>query len=479
MPDYKLKYGDREETISVPIGIECREFAPRACPPLDNVENALRRALRNPIGAAPLMEAARGKKNLVVIVSDHTRKCRYDATLPVLFDELTRVAKIPAQAITILVATGTHRFMTDAELAAHLGTEIVKKYKIVQHDGSDSGKMKRCGKTTRGTIIYYNPVAFEADFIILTGSITYHYFAGFTGGRKALFPGVAARESIIQNHSLCIDPETGFFHDRVRPGSLLGNPVHEDMLDAAGELRPDFLMDVVLTPSGGIAGVFAGDFSYAHRVGCQFVEDFYGIVVGGRENPYADIAIASAGGYPRDINFYQTHKSLVNGTNLLNPDGGQLVLLAECREGLGHPVFEDWKEFKTADTVRLRLQNKYSPLGHLILSLRTRAEKHKIYLVSSLPDEEVRSLGLIPAKTAGQAMGMIFSKVRPPFPPITIMPYASLATPIRPSDRVGITAKEMTKYYDEFDKSAEEPDEIEIDDGDSNTSELARKIFGG
>ena len=447
MPEFSLRFGDGTVSLPVPMGIGCREVVPRKLHPLENPENAVRRALRNPVGQSPIAEIAKGKKNVCICISDNTRKCEYKTTLPILLDELVRLAGVPRNCITILIAGGTHRQMSKDEMAVHLGGDIASKFKIAQHDGSYEARLRRAGRTSRGTVIFYNPIASDSDFIILAGAITYHYFAGFTGGRKALFPGVAAHESIIHNHSLVIDPDTGNFHDRVRPGSLLGNPVHEDMMEAAGELRPDFLMDVVLNEDGKIAGVFAGDFSYAHRIGCQFVEDYFGFLVGTEDNPYADIAVASAGGYPRDINFYQSHKSIVNATNLLNPAGGHLVLLAECREGLGHAVFEEWKEFKTADAVRLRLKVKYTVLGHLVLSLRTRAEKHRIYLVSKLSEGVVRELGLIPAQSPAQALGMIFSKIKAPYPAITLMPYASLTTPIRSGERVGINAKEMNEFY--------------------------------
>lgn len=487
MLEYALKFGMGTQTLAVPPGIEAGEVVPAPVFPVTNPRNEILRALRNPIGARPLYELAKGKKNVCIIVSDNTRKCLYTLTLPILLEELEKRARLTAKEITILTANGTHREMTGAELVEHFGAGVFKKYGIVQHDGTNAEKLRRAGKTRLGTVLFFNPAAADADFIILAGSITYHYFAGFTGGRKALFPGVAAKDSIIQNHSLAIDKETGDFHERVKPGSMLGNPVHEDMVDAASELRPDFLMDVALTPEGDLAGVFAGDYTYAHRIGCQFVETHYGLLVDGESQKYCELIVAGAGGYPRDINFYQAHKALVNATNLLNPAGGTLVLVAECTEGMGHPAFDSWKPLKTSHDVSMKLRTNYSALGHLVLSLRKRTETHRVILVSNLPDAEVSAWGMTPAKSISQALGLVFSKMRPPFPPITVMPHAHLTTPITLRERVGITAKEMESAF-----AAGADAEIEDEDGGGaaanaaakpapdadGRSELAKKLFG-
>ena len=475
MPEYKLRYGKADIALPIPPGIEVEVVNPRPLPALDNPKNEILRSLRNPIGTRPLYEIVEGKRKICLIVCDSTRKCGYQLTLPVMLEEMIRRGGATPKDITILVATGTHRIMTDDELRAQFGEIVLSQFKIVQHDGNDSDHMRRAGKTTRGTLLFYNPVAADADLIIIAGSITYHYFAGFTGGRKMVFPGVAARESIIKNHSLAIDSQTGDFHERVKPGSLLGNPVHEDMMDAAGELRPDFLMDVVLNENGDLAGVFAGDFSYAHRYGCQFVEDYFGIVVDGERVKSADLVVASAGGYPRDISFYQVHKSLVNATNLLKPEGGTVVLLAECIEGMGHPGFEMWKPLKTSSEIKLKLKNNYAVIGHLVLSLRKRTETHRVFLVSALPDEEVFAWGMTPAKSMSQALGMVFSKLKPPFPRVTLMPHASLTTPIGPQERVGVTAKEMAEYFGTGVEEIDAPDAEPVDE----RSELAKKVFGG
>ena len=483
MLEYAVNYGLTKQIVAIPPGIEASEVLTAPMYPVENPRNEILRALRNPIGARPLYELAKGKKKVCLIISDNTRKCLYTLTLPILIEELERRAGITPKEMTILVATGTHRAMTGAEVVELIGPAIFKKYNVVQHDGSNPENLRRGGKTERGTILYFNPAAADADFIILAGGITYHYFAGFTGGRKALFPGVAAKESIIQNHSLAIDRETGDFHERVKPGSMLGNPVHEDMVDAASELRPDFLMDVVLTPEGELAGVFAGDYTYAHRIGCQFVENHFGVLIDGERQSHSELIVAGAGGYPRDISFYQAHKSLVNATNMLNPQGGTLVLIAECPDGMGHPAFEDWKPLKTSHDVIMKLKANYSALGHLVLSLRKRTEKHNVILVSSLPDAEVSAWGMTPAKTISQALSLVFSKMRPPFPPITVMPHAHLTTPITARERVGITAKEMESAF-----AAGADAEIEDDDGgaaadggsdkDDGRSELAKKLFG-
>jgi len=274
------------------------------------------------------------------------------------------------------------------------------------------------GTTSRGTQVYLNKKAVEADHIICTGSIVYHFFAGFGGGRKALFPGVAAYESIRQNHSLMLQPNVGL-------GILDGNPVYEDQVEATELCRPSFLLNTVLNENKEILQVFAGDYIQAHLAGCKLVEEIYGTEL----TEEADLVIASCGGYPKDINVYQMQKTMDNAY-LAVREGGVVILLGECVEGTGSELYEKWmREYKTPEKIEAMVRENFQIGGHKAYAVTRLMRKAEYILISNLDPELAQTLLFTPAKDMEEALQKAYAKLGPN-PRILLMPQGSLTVPI-------------------------------------------------
>ena len=284
------------------------------------------RALCAPIGSEPLSELARNKKNAVIIISDHTRPVPSRHILPPMLAELRK--NNPGIDITLLVATGFHRLTTEKELRAKVGDEIWEEEKIVVHDSSDRTMLKKLGTLPSGGELIINRLAAETDLLVSEGFIEPHFFAGFSGGRKSVLPGVAARETVLANH--CAE---FIAHPKARTGSLEGNPIHEDMLFAAKTAKLAFIVNVVIDPDKKIVKAFAGAPEAAHAAGCSFLKELAAVEV-----PESDIVITSNGGYPLDQNLYQSVKGMTAGEGAVR-QGGVIIICAECSDGDGGESF--------------------------------------------------------------------------------------------------------------------------------------------
>ncbi|MDP2998876.1 MAG: nickel-dependent lactate racemase, partial [Bryobacterales bacterium] len=271
---------------AVDVALEADLLLPRLDRPVADETAAVCEALDHPIGTPPLAGIVRPGEKIAVVVNDHTRLARTDLMLPPIVTALNR-AGIPDAAILIVFALGNHRRPTDSERKQILGEEMLGRLPTLDHDSRDQANLVTIGKTGFGNVVRINRQVWEADRIILTGEIIYHQIAGYSGGRKSLLPGVAGFQTISFNHRMVLDPGC-------RSGALDGNPAHQDMLEACRLVEPDFLVNVVLTPSGELAHAVAGHYELAHREGCRAVDSVLGISL---ETPY-DLVVASAGGQP-------------------------------------------------------------------------------------------------------------------------------------------------------------------------------------
>jgi lactate racemase len=249
----------------------------------------------------------------------------------------------------VVSATGDHREQTSEEYRLLAGDEACERVKIYDHI-STAGDLVYLGETSYGTPVKINRRVVEADRVIITGGIVYHFLAGWGGGKKAIIPGVAARDTIMANHALAFLPGEGEgLNPAVCSGQMLANPCSDDMLEGTQMVAPDFLLNTVIDENSGlIAGVFAGHFVKAHEAGCRFVDSYFKVPL----EEKADVVIASCGGYPKDINFYQTYKTIYNAQQALYP-GGTLLLISESREGIGSDqffkIFTDHKDNKSRE----------------------------------------------------------------------------------------------------------------------------------
>jgi len=290
-------------------------------------EQIVRLALENPIGQRRLCELARDKRRITVITSDHTRPVPSRLTLPILLEEIR--AGNPDAEITILIATGLHRSTTQAEMCRMFGEEIVKNERIEVNDVMCAENFVSMGKLPSGVDFLVNRLAADCDLLVSEGFIEPHFFAGYSGGRKSILPGVCAQETINENHA---------YHAVANPnataGVLEGNPIHRDMLAAAKLARLAFILNVTLNKEKRVNAAFAGDAEEAHAAGVAFVRS-----EAGREAVTGDIVIVGNSGYPLDQNLYQAPKSVATAEACAGSDGA-IILCAECREGFGGENFQ-------------------------------------------------------------------------------------------------------------------------------------------
>lgn len=358
-------------------------------------------SLDNPIGSKSLEELAKDKKNIVIISSDHTRPVPSKIITPILLRRIRSVS--PDARIRILVATGFHRPSTHEELVAKYGEEIVKNEEIVMHVSTDDSSMVKIGQLPSGGDCIINKVAAEADLLISKGFIEAHFFAGFSGGRKSVLPGIASYKTIMANHS------GEFINDKKsRPGNLQHNLIHEDMVYAARTAKLAFIVNVVLNGNHEIIGSFAGDMEKAHEKGCDFVRSLASV-----NKVTCDIAISTNGGYPLDQNIYQAIKGMTAAEATLNPDG-IIIMIAGCRDGHGGIGFyhniadvKDPEEFEQKAIHTPRLETVPDQWTSQICA-RILAH-HKVILVSDLVDPQlVKDMHMDLATTVDEALEKAF-----------------------------------------------------------------------
>jgi nickel-dependent lactate racemase len=336
--------------------------------------------------------------------------------LPLLLAELA-AAGVADRDVFVVFATGTHRAHSQKEQEEILGPEIARRLRLYDHDAYDPGKLVMIGTTSRGTPVWINRRVFEADRVILTGEIIFHLIAGYSGGRKSLVPGVAGQETITRNHSLILDPHC-------EAGRLGGNPAHEDLMEACRLAPPDFLLNVILSSGGRLLKAVAGHYDLAHQAGCQFVDEVFRAEF---DQPF-DVVIASAGGFPLDIDLRQAHKGMENACRALG-ENGALLYFAECSEGSGSRACEEWaSKFKTAVEMERELRKQFQIGAHKAYWLARLAEKHRIFLMSELPDALVRACRLTPCHDPDSTFAALLDE-KGSTPRVAFIPSAGFILP--------------------------------------------------
>jgi len=325
-----LAFGKTGLSVDLPEGFRFHVLEARSARPLGDSAGALDAALDAPIGTAPLLELARGKRTAAISVCDITRPAPNRQTLPPILRRLEQ-AGLRREDITILIATGLHRAATDDETGQICGGEIASQYRVVNHDARNLASHRHLGSTRSGTPVYIDDRFIRADLHITLGFIEPHLMLGFSGGRKLVAPGLAAQETIKVLHS----PK--FMRDpRAVEGSTEENPLHRELLEIARMARHDFALDVALARDRSIAGVFAGNPEPAHRCGVEFVSK---VMLESLAEP-VDAVITSAAGYPLDMTFYQTVKGVTAAAPIVKP-GGRILVTGACDEGAGAPEFRE------------------------------------------------------------------------------------------------------------------------------------------
>lgn len=381
MPQIELKYG----RTTIPFEWESDRLmvlgSGGGWPPLSDVE--IGRRFDEPIGSGSIEETVAPGETVLIVVPDATRKTACGQMINLLVRRLIATG-VNAFDIRIIFATGLHRKVTDAEKAEIVTPFIAQRIKMLDHDPRDLMQIVRVGETSGGIPIELNRALFEHDHVILIGGVSFHYFAGFTGGRKLICPGLASSRTIAGTHKLAFDCEKLARRDDVDTARLDGNAVHEAFVEAAKVVKPTLAITTVVNDSGEASDVFCGDWESSHRAACEAFAKANTVSIEEKR----DLVIVSCGGFPHDINMIQAHKALDAATRACK-DAGTIVLLAECADGLGRSDFLDWFEATDSRALASSLCEKYQVNGQTAWSLLKKAENFDIRIMSQLPSDVI------------------------------------------------------------------------------------------
>lgn len=379
----------------------------------DEVEE-VRRAMLNPIDSPRLKDIVRPGEKIAIISSDISRPMPTWKVMPVLLDELYEAGVSP-EDIRLVFGLGSHRAQTPEE-RRHLAGE--RAYSEICCEDSDINDCIHIGTTTRGTPVDITRTVAEADRRICLGNIEFHYFAGYSGGAKAIMPGVSTPAAIQANHTMMLD-------SRSFAGNIDDNPVRQDIEEAGAMMGIDFILNVVLDEHKNIVKAVAGDVTKAHREGCRFLDTLYKVPVGSR----ADIVIVSQGGAPKDLNLYQTQKALDNSKHAVK-DGGIIILVGSCKEGLGQKTFEQWiTEAEEPQDLIDRVKANFKLGGHKAAAIAQVMKRADIMLVSDMEDDFVRSIFMEPKKDLQTAVDDAL-KIKGENASVLVMPYGGSTLPV-------------------------------------------------
>ncbi len=386
-----LEYEFKDSELSAVLTSSIEEYEPQ----FDGAE-LVKRALASPVGSKSLCELARGKRNVVIIASDHTRPVPSKIIIPPMLEEIRKGN--PEANITILIATGCHRGTTKTELIDKFGKDIVENENIYIHDCDEEDKLVNIGVLPSGAPCIINKIAYEADLLVAEGFIEPHFFAGFSGGRKSVLPGVAGRSSVLANH--CSE----FIADKnARTGILEDNPIHRDMIWAAKKANLQFIVNVVLNSEKKTIFATAGDVLEAHKKGTDFISS----LCVANAVP-SDVVISTNGGYPLDQNVYQSVKGMTAAEATVK-NGGVIIMLASSGDGIGgdhfyHQLADEHDIYKTMDAFLSRNRNETVPDQWQTQILLRVMMKASIIYVSNMPDDLVEKMHMTPAHSIKDAL---------------------------------------------------------------------------
>lgn len=377
--------------------------------PLTDVE--IGDAFTSPVDSPPLDDLFSSGDSVLIVVSDATRATASAQIVNLLVRRIIQNGVAPG-AIAIIFATGIHRPVAPAEKIELLTPFIAQRVKTLDHFAYDPSGMIPLGTTELGTPVEVNRALRDFDHIVLTGAIGFHYFAGFTGGRKSVCPGLASARTIEATHMLALDFEKGGRRSGVGTGLLTGNAVHEECERVTAMIDPRFSINTVVDNRGRAVALYAGHWRSAHLMGCgEYLANHSREFRSSRE-----LVIASCGGLPYDLNLIQAHKALDMAAHACT-EGGTIILLAECRDGLGHPNLLSWFSDKNSQALAARLRDAYEVNGQTAWALLSKAERYRIVLVSDLPAEEVRKMRMVPARSLADALEQTGSEAEGYFMP--------------------------------------------------------------
>ena len=387
-----------EKNLTAVLTAKIHQFVPE-----QGETELVRAALQAPIGTPPLRELAQGKRKVVVVTSDHTRAVPSRLTLPLLLEEIR--AGSPQADITILIATGLHRAPTREEQLRMFGSGIVEHERIAVNDAFREEDFVSLGTLPSGAQFCVNHLAVECDLLVTEGFIEPHFFAGFSGGRKSILPGICSEKTVNANH--CFQ---AIASPRAKTGVLEGNPIHLDMVEAARRVNVQFILNVALGERKQVIAAFAGDLEQAHLAGAQFIRDW-------SQCPAVegDIVVTSNGGYPLDQNLYQSPKAVATAEACCR-EGGVIIMCCSCADGIGGEHFERLITMGTPEQIDAYLsaippQQTIPEQWCAQIYARILHKRCVILVTDNLTPEQVRGANMIPASTPDEALAMAYEMV--------------------------------------------------------------------
>ena len=388
MTKLQIPYGSKQINVDIEGKLLALEDGRSKSKPKNH--DVIKHALQNPSGTNRLREIVNARKDakIIIVVDDHTREAPTEKILDALTAEIGEKHK---KQITLLVACGTHAAPAEADLKRILGKHFAQ-YNFEIHD-CDAKDLVFVGTTSRGTPVMLNRSYVEAGIKILTGDITLHYYAGFGGGRKSILPGISSRETIKKNHALLVD-------ERARTTNVENNPVHLDMSEAASFAPPDFVINTVADASGCLVDAYAGEMNTVFLKGAGVAKSVFSLEI----DDMFDVLLVSAGGFPKDRNLYQASKTIDNSYRAVVP-GGKLILVAECREGIGDPYFEDWmNRYASYETAEEAIKTNFVLGGHKAFYMRKAMNRVRLSIVSELDSGVLNRWGINAYRSVGEAL---------------------------------------------------------------------------
>ncbi|MFN2500572.1 MAG: nickel-dependent lactate racemase [Pyrinomonadaceae bacterium] len=391
MPLIHLKYG----RSSIPFEYEDGWFdvLRGLSSPNPRSDAELGQKLDSTIGSAPLEEIVRPGETVLMVLPDATRQTGAGQVVNLLIRRLIANGT-GAHDIRIIFATGIHRAVTDEEKAQIVTPFIFQRIKTLDHHPRDLMQIATLGETKEGIPIEVNRALVEHDRIILVGGITFHYFAGFTGGRKLICPGLASARTVAATHKLAFDGETQCRRPGVDSGLLDGNAVHEAFCQVVAKINPAFCVSTIVDDQGRVVDLFCGHWLASHRVACDAYAAGHTISISEKR----ELVVVSAGGYPHDLNMIQAHKALESASHACT-EGGHIILLAQCADGFGRSDFLTWFDSDDSRALAEKLCRKYQVNGQTAWSLLKKAERFEISFLSDLDKASVAKMRLRPSKS--------------------------------------------------------------------------------
>ena len=415
---FELKYGSETIDFALPDSLSVDVLTLPNHSLQIKEQDILDIRLRNPIGSPGLIDLLASKQRILIIVPHKTQFAKLDLVFSKIL-EILQQKNIEDECITILFANGSYPRMTEEEKIEILGFDIYNRFKVIEHNCQDA-VVEKLGNTSRGTHVVINPLVKRHDKIITINSVTHHNVSGFDGGPKMIIPGLATLNTIWQNQQLALMPQNSSLHPACEPGNLHQNPVYEDIVEAVKSVPVDFSINLVFGENQNLIDAFCGNMNSSFQKACFKINQNNVLAI----PELADVVIASTGGWPNDINLIQAYQSIHFAVRALKPNG-DLIILSECREGLGNYDFLSWFENNNQNGI---INGNLKMNADIAISLKQKLDNYNVYLFSEISEADAKKIGFIPTSNIQEAFEQVFSS-NTETKKVYIIPNASVLLP--------------------------------------------------